>query len=214
MLKKTKSVKKLGTKLRKEISSTPKYGKNKSVTYSISSVSPAQSASSTPKSQFTAVPVLCFHPPPPNLSKPIHIGQLKRKRKGMSNNNSNNSSSSNGHSSHPLPNANRPTFQFRIGMDVGVALGDCFLQLTKLENCMDKLRETSVAIKDVMTCIKRMGVAQNTRKRSRMLYTSYPLFLYTIYFTHIRIALIVQFPKTKSIHVTKTTTQSTTQLEM
>merc|ERR1719461_2150629 len=129
----------------------PKYGKGKSVAYGISSSSShgSQSASSTPKSQFTAIP-------------------LKRKRKGANNsNNSNHSSTSNGHSHHnSIPNASRPTFQFRIGMDVGVALGDCFLQLTKLENSMDKLRNVSEDITDVMQCIEQMGGTQSIRKRS------------------------------------------------
>merc|ERR1712228_1053689 len=105
---------------------------NKSVGYS------SKSASTTPKSQFTAIP-------------------LKRKRKGANNNN---------HQHNSIPNATRPTFQFRIGMDVGVALGDCFLQLTKLENSMDKLRNVSEDITDVMQCIEQMGGAQTIRKRS------------------------------------------------
>ncbi len=61
-----------------------------------------------------------------NLSKMNNLyqnSQLKRKRTQpkYSNNQSNNN------------NPNRPTFQFKIGMQVGVALGDCFLQLQKLK---------------------------------------------------------------------------------
>jgi len=129
-----KSTKNKQNKSRKEISSTPKYGAK--TTKSVGYVS--QSASTTPKSQFTAIP-------------------LKRKRKGNNNNAANNG---------PTPNATRPTFQFRIGMDVGVALGDCFLQLQKLENSMDKLRNVSEDITDVMQCIEQMGGTQQIRKRS------------------------------------------------
>ena len=53
----------------------------------------------------------------------------------------------------------RPTFQFKIGMEVGVALGDCFLQLQRLENSMDTLRNVSEDITVVMQCInEQMGV--------------------------------------------------------
>eukprot|EP01083_Nonionella_stella_P149379 474375_1 len=77
---------------------------------------------------------------------------LKRKRKG----------------GHQQSNgaASRPTFQFKIGMQVGVALGDCFLQLQKLENSMDQLRNVSEDITDVMQCIEQLGGAANLRKRS------------------------------------------------
>eukprot|EP01083_Nonionella_stella_P149377 474370_1 len=87
-----------------------------------------------------------------NTQKHIVFAQLKRKRKG----------------GHQQSNgaASRPTFQFKIGMQVGVALGDCFLQLQKLENSMDQLRNVSEDITDVMQCIEQLGGAANLRKRS------------------------------------------------
>eukprot|EP00486_Rosalina_sp_Unknown_P016930 CAMPEP_0201594576 /NCGR_PEP_ID=MMETSP0190_2-20130828/191851_1 /ASSEMBLY_ACC=CAM_ASM_000263 /TAXON_ID=37353 /ORGANISM="Rosalina sp." /LENGTH=400 /DNA_ID=CAMNT_0048054245 /DNA_START=692 /DNA_END=1894 /DNA_ORIENTATION=+ len=63
--------------------------------------------------------------------------------------------------------AARPTFQFKIGMQVGVALGDCFLQLQKLENSMDKLRNVSEDITDVMQCIEQIGGTDELKKRKR-----------------------------------------------
>merc|ERR1712154_543202 len=48
--------------------------------------------------------------------------------------------------------------------DVGCALGDCFLQLQKLENSMGKLRNVSEDITDVMQCIEQMGGTQNMLK--------------------------------------------------
>ena len=52
-------------------------------------------------------------------------------------------------------------------MQVGVALGDCFLQLQKLENSMDKLRNVSEDITDVMQCIEQMGGAEELKQRGK-----------------------------------------------
>eukprot|EP00485_Elphidium_margaritaceum_P017357 CAMPEP_0202726430 /NCGR_PEP_ID=MMETSP1385-20130828/184608_1 /ASSEMBLY_ACC=CAM_ASM_000861 /TAXON_ID=933848 /ORGANISM="Elphidium margaritaceum" /LENGTH=496 /DNA_ID=CAMNT_0049392651 /DNA_START=612 /DNA_END=2102 /DNA_ORIENTATION=+ len=62
----------------------------------------------------------------------------------------------------------RPTFQFKIGMQVGVALGDCFLQLQKLENTMDKLQHVSEDITDVMQWVEQMGVSDELKQQRRM----------------------------------------------
>ncbi len=54
-------------------------------------------------------------------------------------------------------------------MSVGVALGDCFLQLQKLENSMDKLRHVSEDITDVMQCIEQMGgIPKNNKKHNSL----------------------------------------------
>eukprot|EP00484_Ammonia_sp_Unknown_P009517 CAMPEP_0197076740 /NCGR_PEP_ID=MMETSP1384-20130603/212263_1 /TAXON_ID=29189 /ORGANISM="Ammonia sp." /LENGTH=520 /DNA_ID=CAMNT_0042515599 /DNA_START=64 /DNA_END=1626 /DNA_ORIENTATION=+ len=102
---------------------------------------------------------------------------LKRKRKNNANDagkptsamsiNSVSSTSTASATSSGTTAAVRPTFQFKIGMQVGVALGDCFLQLQKLENSMEKLRNVSEDITDVMQCIEQMGGAEEIKQRAK-----------------------------------------------
>ena len=46
------------------------------------------------------------------------------------------------------------TFEFRIGMQVGIALGECHLQVQKLETTMVQLSEVSDDITDVIGYLK------------------------------------------------------------
>eukprot|EP01084_Bolivina_argentea_P100417 180314_1 len=93
-----------------------------------------------------------------NMISMTHNGGHKN---GNTNNNNKSTSSS----------SQRPTFQFKIGLQVGVALGDCFLQLQKLENSMDKLRNVSEDITDVMSCIEQIGgteaIKQNSKNKTK-----------------------------------------------
>jgi len=96
--------------------------------------------------------------------------QLKRKRKNqgaIDSTRSGTSSATEDRSSNTRPNGSRPTFQFKIGMQVGVALGDCFLQLQKLENSMDHLRNASEDITDVFQCIEDQMQPQRGRGRKK-----------------------------------------------
>merc|ERR1719464_972401 len=81
---------------------------------------------------------------------------LKRKRMQLDSTSSTSSSSRSA-----LKKGARPTFQFKIGMEVGVALGDCFLQLQRLENSMDTLRNVSEDITVVMQCINEQMVPKS-----------------------------------------------------
>jgi hypothetical protein len=55
-------------------------------------------------------------------------------------------------------NAGRPTFQFKIGLQVGTALGDCYLQVQKLENSMDKVVTVSEDISDVLSYLHENNI--------------------------------------------------------
>ena len=115
-----------------------------------------------------------------NTQKHTIFAQLKRKRKNNINSNGRANANNNDDTK-----AARPTFQFKIGMQVGVALGDCFLQLQKLENSMDKLRNVSEDITDVMQCIEQIGGTEELKTRAvrrGKLYTFY--INYTLYINH------------------------------
>ena len=124
--------------------------------------SPSHSTSSKDGNELSKVQ----HPTTHYIPKQ-HI-QLKRKRKNQGQNGSTTTTTT----GNATANGARPTFQFKIGMQVGVALGDCFLQLQKLENSMDHLRNVSEDITDVMSCIEQMqpqrggGGGSRGRKKS------------------------------------------------
>jgi len=116
--------------------------------------SPTHSTSSKDGHELSSVQTSTSHYIPKQ-----HI-QLKRKRKNQ------NTTANGGTGGNATANGARPTFQFKIGMQVGVALGDCFLQLQKLENSMDHLRNVSEDITDVMQCIEQSQPQRRGRKKS------------------------------------------------
>ena len=126
--------------------------------------SPTPSSSNNKQTKLGSIDIIQQTSYNQNTQKHIIFAQLKRKRKNTNNNNNN--ITSNGHSSNNDTKAARPTFQFKIGMQVGVALGDCFLQLQKLENSMDKLRNVSEDITDVMQCIEQMGGTEEIKSKN------------------------------------------------
>eukprot|EP01084_Bolivina_argentea_P248008 414861_1 len=183
-MKKSKTTRESRTKKSTTPRSPPKYGKTGGNVPSLGSKTITfigDSSKTSPKSgvlRFDS-PVLCYNPSTGVSSTANSAFQLQF----APNNNNNNPKNtdytlSRAKSSVPLKRkrkgghqqsngaASRPTFQFKIGMQVGVALGDCFLQLQKLENSMDQLRNVSEDITDVMQCIEQLGGAANLRKRS------------------------------------------------
>eukprot|EP01084_Bolivina_argentea_P158422 275969_1 len=101
--------------------------------YTKSNSNPMDGVQAPPSASFR------FDQPVNQISYNMNNSNL-RKRKNNTNNNINNNINNMNNNNN---NAGQTKFLFKFGMEVGVALGDCFLQLQKLENCMDKSRNIS-----------------------------------------------------------------------